>query len=151
VRYADQNIFTRQMDDAVKVAEKIRGKQPFSEASDLPVVGRLIDRQSTGWQSQSVQSLSDLDRQYASLKAQLKDMEKRKIFGTEYRQLPRDIGKLAPMHNAMLQIEKLWKEIKTESARPNPNKEKIDRLKQEMTRRAKIFIGNYQKRQASAA
>jgi hypothetical protein len=145
VRYAVQNIFTRQMDDAVKVAEKIRGKEPFNEAADLPIVGRLIDRKSTGWQSQSVQTLSDLDRQYASLKAQLKDMEKRKVFGTEYRQLQREIAKLKPMHNAMLQIEKLWKEIKAESARPNPNKEKIDRLKREMTRRAKFFMYRYRR------
>jgi hypothetical protein len=151
VRYAVQNIFTRQMDDAVKVAEKVAGKEPFSEAADLPVVGRLIDRQSIGWQSQSMQSLSDLDRQYASLKAQLKDMEKHRVRGKEYHQLQREIGKLAPTHKAMLQIEKLWKAIKIESAKPNPNKEKIDRLKQEMTRRAKVFIGIYQKRAASAA
>jgi N12 class adenine-specific DNA methylase len=145
VRYAVQNIFTRQMDDAVKVAEKIRGKQPFSEAADLPIVGRLIDRKSTGWQSQSVQTLSDLDRQYDSLKAQLKDMEKRKVFGAEYRQLQREIAKLKPIHNAMLQIEKLWKEIKTESAKPNPNQDKIERLKQAMTKQAKLLLQRYNK------
>ncbi|MDD5457875.1 MAG: helicase-related protein [Phycisphaerae bacterium] len=144
VRYAVQNIFTRQMDDAVKVAEKIAGKEPFNEAADLPVVGRLIDRKSTGWQSQSVKSLSDLDQQYDSLKAQLKDMEKRGQT-KDYRQLQREIAKLQPLHNAMRQIEKLWKQVKTESARPNPDKGRIDRLKQEMTRRAKMFLKRNQK------
>ncbi len=145
VRYAVQNIFTRQMDDAVKVAEKIRGKEPFTEASDLPVVGRLIHRQSTGWQSESVQSLSDLDRQYGALKAQLKDMEKRKVFGKDYQQLQREIAKLKPIHEAMLHIEKLWKEVKVESAKLNPNRDKIERLKQEMTRRAKIIMKTHAK------
>ena len=57
--------------------------------------------------------------------------------------IQRQIAKLQPIHNAMRQIEKLWKQVKSESARPNPDKEKIERLKQEMTRRAKIFIRIY--------
>ena len=145
VRYAVQNIFTRQMDDAVKTAQKIAGKQPFDEAADLPVVGRLIHRKSIGWQSQSVKGLSELDRRYDSLKAQLRDIEKRQGRSKDYWQLQREIAKLQPIHTAMLKIEKLWKQIKTESAKPNPDKDKIDRLKQEMTRRAKVFLKRYQK------
>jgi len=45
----------------------------------------------------------------------------------------------------MAQVEKLWKQVKAESAKPNPNREKIDKLKQEMTKRAKIFLKRYQK------
>jgi len=40
----------------------------------------------------------------------------------------------------MLQIEKLWKQIKIESAKPNPDKAKIKRLKLQMTRKAKVFL-----------
>ena len=40
----------------------------------------------------------------------------------------------------MGQVEKLWKQIKSESAKSNPNRERIDRLKQEMTRKAKVFL-----------
>lgn len=145
VRYAVQNIFTRQMDDAVKTAQKIAGDQPFGEAADLPVVGRLIHRKSVGWQSQSVKSLSELDRQYDSLKSQLRDIEKRQNRNKDYWQLQREIVKLQPIHNAMIQIEKLWKQVKAESAKSNPNKERIDRLKHEMTKKAKVFLKRHQK------
>lgn len=145
VRYAVQNIFTRQMDDAVKVAEKIAGKQPYKEAADLPVVGRLIHRKSIGFQSQSVKTIAELDSQYGSLKAKLRNMEKQKARGKDYIQLKRQIAKLQPTHNAMLYIEKLWRQVKIESAKSNPDKGKIERLKQQMTRRAKMFLKNHQK------
>ena len=44
-----------------------------------------------------------------------------------------------PTHEAMAQVEKLWKQVKAESAKPNPNREKIDKLKQQMTKQAKKF------------
>ena len=43
------------------------------------------------------------------------------------------------------QIEKLWKQVKTESAKSNPNREKIDKLKQQMTKKAKILLNKHQK------
>ncbi|MDD5458818.1 MAG: hypothetical protein PHF37_05455 [Phycisphaerae bacterium] len=72
-------------------------------------------------------------------------IEKRQGRNKDYWQLQREIVKLQPIHNAMAQIEKLWKQIKTESAKSNPNKEKIDRLKQQMTKRAKMFLKRHQK------
>ncbi|MBN1456887.1 MAG: hypothetical protein JW912_03440, partial [Sedimentisphaerales bacterium] len=140
VRYAVQNIFTRQMDDAVKAAEKLAGKSPYNEQADLPVVGRLIHRKSIGWQSQSVKSLAELDRQYDALKLRLKDMENHKDHRKDYWQLKRQIMRLKPVHNVMLYIEKLWKQIKVESAKPKPDKVKIERLKRQMTQKAKIFL-----------
>jgi hypothetical protein len=145
IRYAVQNIFTRQMDDAVKVAEKIAGKSPYKESADLPVVGRLIHRKSIGFQSQSVKTIAELDSQYGSLKAKLRNMEKQKVRGKDYTQLKRQIAKLQPTHNAMLHIEKLWKQVKIESAKLNPDKGQIERLKQQMTRRAKMFLKNHLK------
>jgi len=140
VRYAVQNIFTRQMDDAIKVSAKITGKDPYNETADLPVVGRLVHRKSIGWNSQSVKNLSDLDRQYDSLKAQAKDIENRQGKTRDYWQLQKEIIKLKPTHEAMAQVEKIWKQVKAESAKPNPNREKIDQLKQEMTKKAKMFL-----------
>jgi len=43
------------------------------------------------------------------------------------------------------EVEKLWKQVKAESAKPKSNKERIDQLKQEMTKRAKIFLKKYHK------
>jgi len=60
-----------------------------------------MHRKSIGWNSQSVKSLSDLDRQYDSLKVQAKDIENRQGKTKDYWQLQKEIIKLKPTHAAM--------------------------------------------------
>ena len=140
VKYAVSQLFTRQMDDAVKLVEKLSGKNPYSEGADLPVVGRVIDRKSIGFQSKSVKSVAELDVQWQTLNNQIRHLIANNGDKAQIRELKTEQAKLNRAHKTMLYISKIYKHVKTESAKPNPDREKIDRLKHMMTKRAKMYL-----------
>jgi hypothetical protein len=131
------------MDDAVKLIEKLSGGRPYSEGADLPVVGRMIDRKSIGFQSQSVKSVTDLDARWQELNLQLEHIIKDRSNKDENSAIRAELVKLNRAHRTMLVIEKIWKQVKAESAKTNPDRDRIDRLKQLMTKRAKVFLSRY--------
>lgn len=58
---------------------------------------------------------------------------------TQIKQLKVEQAKLNRAHKVMLHISKIYKHGKAESAKPNPDRAKIDRLKLLMTKRAKGY------------
>jgi hypothetical protein len=140
VKYAVSQLFTRQMDDAVKLVEKLSGKNPYSEGADLPVVGRVIDRKSIGFQSKSVKSVAELDVQWQTLNNQIRHLIASNGDKAQIRELKTEQAKLNRAHKTMLYISKIYKHVKAESAKTNPDKAKIDRLKILMTKRAKAYM-----------
>ncbi len=148
VRYAVQNILTRQMDDTIRAVEHIARKKPYAEGADLPFIGSLIDRKSIGWQSQSVRSLAELDKQYQALNTLANSIQQREGRTEDYRTVKRQLRQLEPARNAMRHIQGIWNRIKEESAKPQPDREKTQRMKRDMTRRARVFLGRYERQKA---
>jgi len=105
----------------------------------------LIDRKSVVFQSQSVKTLVDLDSRWQKLNQQYNHLIKTRGDRRQLCKLKVKMVELNRAHKAMLYISKIWKAVKTESAKTNPNKEKINRLKKEMTKRAKLFMKKHEK------
>jgi len=45
-------------------------------------------------------------------------------------------------------IQGIWNTIKEETAKPQPDRQKIERMKRDMTRRARVFLGRYERQKA---
>lgn len=142
VRYAVRGIFTRMLDDTLRYLDrKARGRPIGPE--EYPVVGGLFQREPRGWGSKSVQALTDLDREYDTLKSRL-DVLLKEAPGPEQaderREIRDQLHDLTSAHNAMKSIEWLWKNVKTERKKVKPDYERIKEMERDMRRKARAFL-----------
>ena len=75
-------------------------------------------------------------------------MEERGDTGEDYRELGRKMEALEPAKGAMKELKEIWSEINVESAKPKPNTDRINKLKDMMTKVAKMFLQGYNRRSA---
>ena len=111
VRYAVRAFFTRQLDDAVNVLDK-KGKGLPTELQDFPVARRLSVKEARGFRSQSVRSLSDLDRKWEAADKSLQELKR--IPGSDTNRLKQLRSDLADAHDIMLDVEDIWQQVKDE-------------------------------------
>ena len=138
VRYAVRSFFTRQLDDAINVLDK-QGKGLPVELQDFPVARRLSVKEARGFRSQSVRSLSDLDRKWEAADKSLQELKGKP--GSDTNRLKQLRADLADAHDIMLDVEDLWKQVKQARNRPNPDYKQIKSLERRMTAKAKAFMG----------
>lgn len=147
VRYFVRNIWTQQMDDMVRTVEHFTGTTQFKEPADLPVIGRLIQREPRGWYSQSVKSVAELETDYAAAKAFVKHVEGQltagKLDPAEYQdklaEAQARLDQLEAAHAQFRAIEDTWDQIKAERKRPGTDWERIRQLERSMTEQAQRF------------
>lgn len=137
VRYAVRAFFTRQLDDAVNVLDK-KGKGLPAELQDFPVARRLSVKEARGFQSQSVRSLTDLDRKWKAIDVSFQELKRKP--GNDTDRLKQLRADLADAHDVMLDVEDLWQQVKRERNRLHPDYEQIKLLERRMTAKAKAFM-----------
>lgn len=64
------------VDEAVKAEERIRTGRPYDSAADWPFIGSRLERRHTGWNSISVQKLSEAEKPWEHINAQWKAIVK---------------------------------------------------------------------------
>jgi hypothetical protein len=140
IRYAVRQAFARQLDEIITFADRLGGHgRGIESAADVPVVGGLWQRESRGWNSQSVRSMDSLVREYSALKAVRQSLETRgdaaAVADLDARVQPLDAAR-----QAMRRIDDLWKRIKEERKKVAPDYDVITKLEREMTAQARAFL-----------
>jgi hypothetical protein len=135
--------FARQLDEIITFADRLGGHgRGIESAADVPVVGGLWQRESRGWNSQSVRSMDSLVREYSALKAVRQSLETRgdaaAVADLDARMQPLDAAR-----QAMRRIDDLWKRIKEERKKVAPDYDVITKLEREMTAQARAFLETY--------
>lgn len=115
VRYFIRNIFTSQMDEFVRAYDR-----PDKSIRDIPQVGKLYLNPSTGFGSESVRSLMDLEDEYDRLKA-------REVAIPEA---------LKESHDNVLLVEEVWRLAKEKRA----DKAEFERYRRIMTGVARLAL-----------
>lgn len=103
VQYAVTNGLSREMGAMLTTIER-----PNKDASDIVIIGRLLQKESSGFNAKSVLSLMDLDYQYTRLKEAVdneKDADKRK-------ELQEQMAQLEVAHAGATLVDKVWQTAK---------------------------------------
>lgn len=116
------------LDRGLQMSDKIMSGEGVDPA-DLPLGGKLVVREPTGWYAQPTQRISELDQKYLSLKRDLDtllesrtaDPEKQK----QIRELELQTKKLSKFHEANSQLEKMYKRAKDMRDRGEFEKAKV--------------------------
>jgi len=136
IQYAVRNIFTRQMQDAVRLLDT----KPYEAKADWPVAGRLFTRPSEGWSSQSVKTVAEMDSQWTILRSRLAYIQEDKdVDEAKEEKLESEIARLTIGHQVMHEIDDLWGATKTERKKAEPDLNLIKSLKRKMTEKARKF------------
>lgn len=137
VQHIVRSALTSQVDESVEAFDMLLGKRQTYEPADVPFLGRIFVREPRGWRSASVQSITDAEQQYQELAkafaAVAMDPETPRETVDRLRS---EIDKIRKLHDAYIQIRYLWKEAKSERAKPEPDKSRVRRLELQMTRAA---------------
>ena len=136
IQYAVRNIFTSQMNDLVRAIDP----RPYESKSDWPVMGRIMIRPAEGYGSQPVQTVSDMDSQWAILRSKVRYLEETDGDTDKVKGLQQQISKLTIAHQVMHEVTALWNDVKEEYRKPEPDYDKIKSRKRLMTEKARKFI-----------
>ena len=136
IQYAVRNIFTSQMNDLVRAIDP----RPYESKSDWPVMGRIMIRPAEGYGSQPVQTVSDMDSQWAILRSKVSYLEETDGDTAKVKELQQQISKLTISHQVMHEVTALWNDVKEEYRKPAPDHELIKSRKRLMTEKARKYI-----------
>lgn len=128
-----------QIDDTAKLIDIVMSNKKVREGSDLPFVGQRLAREPIGFMARSVKEVEELERKYQAINRRYKSMLDS---GIKDPNVEVQVTTLRVMHNAFLDVQKINKEIKEESKKPNPDYKTIDNLKREMVRICRLAIEN---------
>ena len=136
IQYAVRNIFTSQMNDLVRAIDP----RPYESKSDWPVMGRIMIRPAEGYGSQPVQTVQDMDSQWAILRSKVKYLEETGGDTDKMKELRYEISKLTIAHQVMHEVTAIWNDVKEEYRESEPDYDKIKSRKRLMTEKARKYI-----------
>jgi len=139
IGYFARNGLGVQLDDMVKLLDRIDEGFRVDELASLPEVGRMFSRDPVGWNSRSVKDAAALADQYDTLRRRAQAMQESGDVDQEaLGAVVEVLEKLEPIKNAMLEIQDLYSQAK-ESAKGDPEKSKeLKRRMVEVARRGLI-------------
>ncbi|MFW6032294.1 MAG: LPD38 domain-containing protein, partial [Phycisphaeraceae bacterium] len=143
VEYGVRNALTSQFTDTLEAVEgAIQGKPVPADLADAPYFGRLFARESRGWRARSVQKLSDLDTEYQAINTTIRRLQESGDVDPErMRELREKRRELSRHHAATRQIGAVWRRVKHERKKENPDHERIAELERRMVEMARRHFG----------
>src|SRR5690606_22115947 len=122
--------------DKIRAVDRIAQGHGVEELAELPEIGRMFSREPIGWNSRSVESVQDLDRQYKALRSRMKALEEDSSIDAEaLAAVQADLDLYEPFHTAMLDIQDLYrdaKEAESEAERRELERQMVERAQQAM-------------------
>lgn len=152
VEYAVGSLFTHQMADLLDVGEAAtegRMSDLFTGApADIPFVGRLMPWEPKGHSSRSVKELSTRASQWhaaytkwKALQLEHPDVETRDAkVEAKLRQHEEDMIRLAGDRDRSKQVDRIWREVRKEEVKAEPDQERVDKLERQMTALARRLL-----------
>lgn len=71
LQYTLRQGLNRTTDELIKLADMVAKDAPIREAADIPIVGSMFARNPTGWATQPVDEMQDIESTYSSLRKKL--------------------------------------------------------------------------------
>lgn len=137
IQHVIRNSFSREIDSLITAVDKAAQGIPV-DMSDYPLFGRAFIREPRGWSSHSVDSLSDINDEYLTLRDRAKELSTYTTGDQELNNLRRQISELTPAHNTMLRIERLYDAVKLR--RRAGDYENARELERRMTQEASMYF-----------
>lgn len=120
-QYFVRNGLGVQIDDMVKLMDRLDEGMKIDELASLPEIGRMFSREPIGWNSRSVRDAATISDEYDKARARLERMyEDPTIDQDAVADLEAIMDKLAPIKQAMLEIQRIYDESK-DAAETDPN------------------------------
>ncbi len=113
LEYATSQLLTAQMNDLLKVAERLVSDQPLArEVADAPYFGRLFVKEPRGYRAQSVQDVLDAADRHAALKSLIQRLEEERVDPRRLDPLRQGLRQTADLAGAMRSIRSLYARAK---------------------------------------
>lgn len=141
VQYVTRSLLTAAADDAAYVADKLADEKGI-EARDFPSLRRLFDRPHVGFNSESVEVLSELDREWQLTSQKLKKAAERGESPSAIKELEDQKARLDRAHFAWELSEDLWKKAK--EARLSGDMDAYEAHARDMTKLARSYVRWYE-------
>ncbi len=139
INYFARNGLGVQLDDMVKLLDRVDEGFRVDELASLPEVGRMFSREPVGWNSRSVRDAATLADEYDALRRRAEGMmESGDVDQEAISEVVKVMQKLEPIKDAMLEIQELYSNAK-EASRGDPERSReLKRKMVEVARRGLI-------------
>ncbi len=109
IQYFARNGLGVQLDDMVRLLDRVDEGLELDELASLPEIGRAFSREPVGWDSRSVRDAGDLSRKYDRLRTRAKRMMQNPDIDREaVSEIIAVLNKLQPVKDAMLEVQRLY-------------------------------------------
>lgn len=112
LQYFMRNAISSQADDALKLADILRGRRDMQESADTPFLGPIFQRRATGWMTQQVRSIVEMETKYGNAKDQLANLIKDYGEGSpEATRVRAQLDNLEKAHHAYEKIQAAQRQV----------------------------------------
>ena len=113
IEHLVRNGISVKLADMVRAVDRAESGLVLEEMANLPEIGRMFTREPVGWNSRSVESVQELDRKYQNIRKRIEGMEgDPTVDPAVLRELRADMRQYRHFHEAMLKIERTYKQSK---------------------------------------